>query len=126
MNEENKSRLSIDFGSPEATIMKIVKAGEDLVALLQQETESQGLAKIELEKAESDVAMAIRNNGVKVTEGYVESAVDGDTNVVGLRQKYERLSARVAGIKASLENVDRAYGLFKTWMLGQRQLGLGE
>ena len=126
MNEENKSRLAIDFGSPEATIVNIVKAGEDLVSLLQQETESQGLAKIELEKAESDVAMAIRNSGVKVTEGYVDSAVDGDTNVVGLRQKYERLSARVAGIKASLENVDRAYGLFKTWMLGQRQIGLGE
>ena len=126
MGEESKSRLAIDFGSPEATIVNIVKAGEDLVALLQQETESQGLVKIELEKAESDVAMAIRNSGVKVTEGYVESAVEGDTNVVGLRQKYERLSARVAGIKASLENVDRAYGLFKTWMLGQRQLGLGE
>jgi len=126
MSEENKSRLAIDFGSPEATIVNIVKAGEDLVSLLQQETESQGLAKIDLEKAESDVAMAIRNSGVKVTEGYVESAVDGDGNAVGLRQKYERLSARVAGIKASLENVDRAYGLFKTWMLGQRQIGLGE
>ncbi|OQA09458.1 MAG: hypothetical protein BWY66_00557 [bacterium ADurb.Bin374] len=126
MSEENKNRLAIDFGSPEATIVNIVKAGEDLVALLQQETEAQGLAKIELEKAESDVAMAIRNGGVKVTEGYVDSAVDGDTNVVGLRQKYERLSSRVAGIKASLENVDRAYGLFKTWMLGQRQIGLGE
>lgn len=126
MSEENKSRLAIDFGSPETTIVNIVKAGEDLVALLQQETESQGLAKIELEKAESDVAMALRNSGVKVTEGYVDSAVDGDTNVVGLRQKHERLCARVAGIKASLENVDRAYGLFKTWMLGQRQIGLGE
>ena len=70
--------------------------------------------------------MAIRNSGVKVTEGYVDSAVDGDGNVVALREKYERLAGRVAGIKASLENVDRAYGLFKTWMLGQQAAGVGK
>lgn len=118
--------LAIDFSSPELTIQNIVKAGEDLVALLWQETVAVGMAKIAVEKAESDVAMMIRNSGVKVTEGYVDSAVAGDGNVVALREKYERLAGRVAGIKASLENVDRAYGLFKTWMLGQQASGLGK
>ena len=118
--------LAIDFSSPELTIQSIVKAGDDLVALLGQETVAAGLAKIAVEKAESDVAMAIRNSGVKVTEGYVDSAVDGDANVVSLREKYERIAGRVAGIKASLENVDRAYGLFKTWMLGQQTSGVGK
>lgn len=129
MSEENKAvvtALAIDFSSPELTIQNIVKAGEDLVALLGQETVAAGLAKIAVEKAESDVAMVIRNSGVKVTEGYVDSAVDGDGNVVALREKYERLAGRVAGIKASLENVDRAYGLFKTWMLGQQAAGVGK
>lgn len=129
MSEENKAAvtaLAIDFSSPELTIQNIVKAGEDLVALLGQETVAAGLAKIAVEKAESDVAMAIRNSGVKVTEGYVDSAVDGDGNVVALREKYERLAGRVLGIKASLENVDRAYGLFKTWMLGQQSAGVGK
>ena len=129
MSEENKAvvtALAIDFSSPELTIQNIVKAGEDLVALLGQETVAAGLAKIALEKAESDVAMVIRNGGVKVTEGYVDSAVDGDGNVVALREKYERLAGRVLGIKASLENVDRAYGLFKTWMLGQQASGVGK
>ena len=129
MSEENKAvvtALAIDFSSPELTIQNIVKAGDDLVALLGQETVAAGLAKIALEKAESDVAMVIRNGGVKVTEGYVDSAVDGDGNVVALREKYERLAGRVAGIKASLENVDRAYGLFKTWLLGQQASGVGK
>lgn len=129
MSEENKAAvtaLAIDFSSPELTIQNIVKAGDDLVALLGQETVAAGLAKIAVEKAESDVAMAIRNSGVKVTEGYVDSAVDGDGNVVALREKYERLAGRVAGVKASLENVDRAYGLFKTWMLGQQATGVGK
>jgi hypothetical protein len=129
MSEENKAvvtALAIDFSSPELTIQNIVKAGEELVALLGQETVAAGLAKIAVEKAESDVAMAIRNSGIKVTEGYVDSAVDGDGNVVALREKYERLAGRVAGIKASLENVDRAYGLFKTWMLGQQAAGVGK
>lgn len=129
MSEENKAvvtALAIDFSSPELTIQNIVKAGEELVALLGQETVAAGLAKIAVEKAESDVAMAIRNSGVKVTEGYVDRAVDGDGNVVALREKYERLAGRVAGIKASLENVDRAYGLFKTWMLGQQAAGVGK
>ena len=129
MSEENKAvvtALAIDFSSPELTIQNIVKAGEELVALLGQETVAAGLAKIAVEKAESDVAMAIRNSGVKVTEGYVDSAVDGDGNVVALREKYERLAGRVLGIKASLENVDRAYGLFKTWMLGQQAAGVGK
>ena len=129
MSEENKAvvtALAIDFSSPELTIQNIVKAGEDLVALLGQETVAAGLAKIAVEKAESDVAMAIRNSGVKVTEGYVDSAVDGDGNVVALREKYERLAGRVLGIKASLENVDRAYGLFKTWLLGQQTAGIGK
>ena len=129
MSEENKAvvtALAIDFSSPELTIQNIVKAGEDLVALLGQETVAAGLAKIAVEKAESDVAMAIRNSGVKVTEGYVDSAVDGDGNVVALREKYERLAGRVAGVKASLENVDRAYGLFKTWLLGQQTAGIGK
>ena len=126
MNEQKNTALAIDFGSPEATIQNIVAAGADLVALLEQETVAAANAKILLEKAESDVAMALRNSGVKVTEGYVDSAVDGDTNVVALREKSERLAARVNGIKASLDNVDRAYGLFKTWMLGQRPVGLNE
>lgn len=129
MSEENKAAvtaLAIDFSSPELTIQNIVKAGDDLVALLGQETVAAGLAKIAVEKAESDVAMAIRNSGVKVTEGYVDSAVDGDGNVVALRERYERLAGRVAGIKASLENVDRAYGLFKTWLLGQQATGVGK
>lgn len=129
MSEENKAvvtALAIDFSSPELTIQNIVKAGEELVALLGQETVAAGLAKIAVEKAESDVAMAIRNSGVKVTEGYVDSAVDGDGNVVALREKYERLAGRVLGIKASLENVDRAYGLFKTWLLGQQTAGIGK
>lgn len=129
MSEENKAAvtaLAIDFSSPELTIQNIVKAGDDLVALLGQETVAAGLAKIAVEKAESDVAMAIRNSGVKVTEGYVDSVVDGDGNVVALREKYERLAGRVAGVKASLENVDRAYGLFKTWMLGQQATGVGK
>lgn len=131
MSEENKAvvtALAIDFSSPELTIQNIVKAGEDLVALLGQETVAAGLAKIALEKAESDVAMAIRNNGIKMTDlaGYVENAVDGDGDVVALREKYERLAGRVLGIKASLENVDRAYGLFKTWLLGQQTAGVGK
>ena len=124
--KEAPTQLKIDFSSPEATIQNIVKAGEDLVNLLGLESTDMGLAKIALEKAESDVAMAIRGSGVKVTEGYVDSAVDGDTNVVELRAKYERIAGRVAGIKASLENVDRAYGLFKTWMLGQQASGVGK
>lgn len=131
MSEENKAAvtaLAIDFSSPELTIQNIVKAGDDLVALLGQETVAAGLAKIAVEKAESDVAMQIRNNGVKMTDlaGYVENAVDGDGNVVALRERYERLAGRVAGIKASLENVDRAYGLFKTWLLGQQATGVGK
>ena len=131
MSEENKAvvtALAIDFSSPELTIQNIVEAGEDLVALLGQETVAAGLAKIALEKAESDVAMAIRNNGIKMTDlaGYVENAVEGDGDVMALREKYERLAGRVLGIKASLENVDRAYGLFKTWLLGQQASGVGK
>ena len=52
MSEENKTTsLSIDFGSPEATIKNIVQVSEELIALLWQETVAQGLAKIALEKA---------------------------------------------------------------------------
>lgn len=118
--------LELDFASPEKTIKEIVATGTALVDMLAPATTELGRAEVELEKSESDVAMQIRNSGLKVTEGYVSSAVDGDGNVVALRNKVEGLAGKVAGIKAAIDNLDRAYGLFKTWMLGQRPVGIGE
>lgn len=123
--ETTPTRLTIDFASQENTIKSIVTAGEDLVALLGLETEDLALAKIKLSKTEADVERQIRNNAlVKVTEGYVSSAVSANTDVVALRERVARMEGKVAGIRASLDNVDRGYGLFKTWMLCQRPIGL--
>ena len=118
--------FTLDFASPEATCQKIVTAGELLADQLFAKTCELGEAKIALDKAEGEVGLRAFASGAKVTGDYLKCVQDSDGDVVGLRQRVERLSAGVQATKAALENIDRAYGLFKTWMQGQRPAGLNE
>lgn len=122
------TKLALDFSAQECTCQNITKAGDDLVQLYQQENDYLAEVRVALGKAEADVEMSIHVQGLKMTglAGYIAAAVAADSNVNALRLKEAKLTARVTGIKASLENVDRAYGLFKTWMQGQRPIGLNE
>lgn len=120
------TKLVLDFGAQEETCKNITKAGDDLCQLFQQESDALADVKIELGKAEAELALGIYTQGLKMTglKEFVEASVSADSNVNALRMKEAKLASRVAGIKLSLENVDRGYGLFKAWMLGQRPIGL--
>lgn len=121
-------KITLDYASPEKTCQDIVTAGENLSGELYAAMIEQSDASIALDRAKSVVDLAIRNNGIKLTDlsGYVRAAVEGDPEVAAMQTRLDKATARVAGLRASLENVDRAYGLFKTWMHGQRPIGLNE
>lgn len=121
-------KITLDYASPEKTCQDIVTAGENLSGELYAAMIEQSDADIAEGKARCAADLAIRNSGVKMTDlaGYVKAAVEGDADVQAMQSRADKAKARVAGLKASLENLDRAYGLFKTWMQGQRPVGLNE
>ena len=125
----NIVKLTLNFASPEATIANFAETDDSLLAALAAKTTELCDAEIAHDKLCGNAELSIRNapaGAIKITEGYVTAAIATNDDVCNSKLKIARLRTEVANIKAAIGGLERKHGLFKTWLNGQRPVGLNE
>lgn len=116
--------LTINFASPEATQDSIGAVSDALTANLKKAANAAFEAESAYRTVRANAELAIRNSGIKVTEGYVSTAIDADKSVEDARRISEKAQLTVAGIRADMANLESKVSLFKEWMRSQRPVGV--
>jgi len=122
MNEVEGPKFN--FSSTECTCNDLAKQKDLLIRELYRIGCESIQAASDVKSAEAALSLQIRNSGVKVTEGYVSSAIDADTDIVALRLKADKKALELSCVRNDLTGIHDDYRMFNAWMESQNAAGI--
>lgn len=117
-------KFVFNFSSPETTIQELSEKKDLLIGELYRVGCESIDATSDVKAAEAALSLNIRNSGVKVTEGYVSSAIDADADIVALRKKADKKALELSCVRADIAGVHDDYRLFTSWQESQNAAGI--
>lgn len=112
-------KVKLQFTNIENTIQMIIDERDRLIEeLFQAGKEEIELAQT-LKEQTARTSVEIRNNLGKVTEGFVNAAVDSNEELGMLKVKHGKAALKVSCIRAELDGVHETRRMFTVWMEGQ-------
>lgn len=116
--------MKFDFGNPETSIQEISNNSSDYIDKLYSAGCELADAEAVLRQRTAEVSLKVRDSGVKVTEGYVSSVIDGDTELNELKVKVDKIKIKVSCIRQDLESVHDDRRLLEAWYNAQSKAGI--